>query len=525
MKRFLSFASFSTGFAIMGAEVASGRLLAPSFGTSTLVWSALIGVVLGGMAIGAMLGGRWSRRASALSETFGATAIAGALLIMLPVISRPLMHATLEHFIQGHLAPLALGLGGVLTLIVVPVILLGAVSPVLVHHATADRDDVGRTSGRLGALGTIGSLVGTFACGIVLVPLAGTDATFRACGGVAILVGALGSWLVFRHTRKTRAGLEPRRARVAAAAGVTMLVLLSTTLAGAGTANANAPVFEAETAHGHVRVVDEGGERTLYLDNGYAKQTVAPLDGSTYLRGVWGHYAIAPAYTRRTPSRILVLGLGGGMSARDYKQRMPGAEVVAVELDPGVIDVARRYFALPSSIEVHAEDARAFLARDKRSYDLVVVDAFQFPYVPFQLTTCEFFEDVRRHLNDGGALMVNAGRKGADLDVVHAVASTLGTVFPHVSGVNVLHTTNSILVATGHPLEEAGGARNIRFTDRENAALSQLAPVEPWKVPPSKRLVLTDNRAPVEWLTNRIVFHELLRMAGVRANNDTRDAT
>lgn len=505
MKRTLSIASFAGGFSVMGAEVASGRLLAPSFGTSTLVWSALIGVVLGGMAIGAMLGGRWSRRPTALREAFAAMTAAGVLLVAIPAVTRPLMRATLAHFLRGDVAVLVLGFASVLAIIVAPVILLGAMSPVLVHHATSERSDVGRTSGALGALGTIGSLTGTFVCGVVLVPLAGTEATFGVCGGVALGVGAIGTWLALRASGARLP--VPRARRLAIAAAALLAVVVIATLRRGDVAPG--VVFEAETAHGHVRVVDDRETRTLYLDEGYAKQSVARLDGRAYLRGVWGYYAIAPAFAKTTPSRILVVGLGGGTSARDYAQRLPNAEVVAVELDAGVVDVARRYFALPPSVEVHTEDARAFLARDARAYDLVVVDAFQFPYVPFQLSTREFFEEVRRHLAAGGALVVNAGRKGQELDVVHAVASTLQAVFPHVSGVNVLRTTNTILVATAHPLDEAGGARNVRFTAREQIELDELAPLSPWTVPADKRLVLTDDVAPIEWLTNRIVVREL----------------
>lgn len=504
MKRFLSFASFTSGFAVMGAEVAAGRLLAPSFGTSSLVWSALIGAVLGAMAVGALVGGRWTKRPNALGETFAAMAIAGVLLALVPVISRPLMRATLEHFLAGRLVVLGLGFAAVLAMIVVPVILLGAMGPVLVHYATDERADVGRRSGHLSALGTLGSLAGTFACGLVLVPQAGTGATFRLCGSIAFLVGAFG-W--------SFAGRASRRSAVVLAAAGGLAVIGSAVVPDLARAG-EPPVFEAETPRGHVKVVDDARYRTLYLDEGYAKQSVVRLDGEAYLRGVWGYYALAPTFTKRAPSRILVIGLGGGTSATDYRRRMPNAEIVAVEIDPGVIAVAQRYFGLPSSVEVHCEDARAFLARDHRSFDLVVVDAFQFPYVPFQLATREFFEDVRGHLNEGGALVVNAGRNRDDLDVVHAIASTLEVVFPHVSGVNVPNTSNSILVASGHPLEEAGGARNVRFTARESSELRELAPLARWNVPPEQRIVLTDDRAPIEWLTNRVVLRELRRMVG-----------
>ena len=505
MRRFLSLAAFTSGFAVMGAEVAAGRLLAPSFGTSTLVWSMLIGVVLGGLAIGATLGGRWSKSPRSLRRTFAATAAAGVMLGVMPTIARPLIRATLQQFLRGHLALLGLGLAAVLAMLVVPVILLGAMSPVLVHHAARVRAEVGSAAGRLGALGTMGSLAGTFICGVVLVPLFGTELTFRTCGGLALALGVVGLF----HTLE--APLARRRVAVALASFFVVLFVL--TIPRVAVHVGPPALVERETAYNYVRVVDDAEHRTLFLNEGYAAQTIARHDGRAYLRGVWGYYAIAPAFTMQTPRRILVVGLGGGGSARDYAERLPDAEVVAVELDPGIVRVAREQFGLPSSVVVHDEDARAFLTRDASTYDLVIVDAFQFPYVPFQLTTQEFYEAVKAHLNEGGALMVNVGRKGGQLDVVHAVASTLGTVFPHVSGANVRSTTNSILVATRHDLDEAGGARNVRFSDDERIALAGLDPLAPWVVPERARLVLTDDRAPIEWLTHAIVLRELLLMA------------
>jgi predicted membrane-bound spermidine synthase len=506
LERVVGLAAWSSGFSVMGAEVAAGRLLAPAFGTSTLVWSVLIGGVLGGLALGSIVGGRWSRRPRALPEIFAAMAFAGAMLAAMPALTRPLMRATLASFLEGRIGGLALGLSAVVGLVVLPILVLGAMSPVLLHHVARDRAHVGRVAGRLGALGTLGSLAGTFLCGVVLVPLLGTETTFLVCGGLAVLVGVLGLL--------TAAG--PARWRLAVALGAAtagVLGALPRVSAGPG----SGAILERETAHNYLRVVDEAGQRTLYLNEGYAAQTVANLDGGAVLGGVWGYYAVAPAFTKAAPERILVIGLGGGISARDYHERLPGAEVVAVEIDRGVVDVARSHFGLPDGVTVHVEDARAFLARDAGRYDLVVVDAFQFPYVPFQLTTQEFYADVRRHLREGGALMVNVGRKGDQRDVVHAVASTLEMVFPHVSGADVRQTTNSILVATAHPLGEAGGAANVRFTEAEKRALEDLDPIRPWRVPEASRLVLTDDRAPVEWLTHRIVVRELTRMAKGRS--------
>ncbi len=423
-------------------------------------------------------------------------------------MAKPLMGLTLDRLRQGDVSGLLLGFAVVLLLLAIPVVVLGAASPVLVHEATRAGADVGGSAGHLGAVGTLGSLAGTFVCGIVLVPLAGTTATFLTCGGLAMVAGATGAVL---H------GAQPRRTGVAAAlAGLVVVgVAVSPSRAASHSSHEEGRLLvERETPMNHLRVMEDKEHRTLSVNDGYAAQTVARVDGRAYLRGVWGYYAVAPGFAMQSPERILVLGLGGGTSARDYVQRLPKAEVVAVEVDSGIVAVARSHFGLPPSVEVHVEDARTFLAHDTRHYDLIVVDAFQFPYIPFQLTTREFYAEVRDHLQSGGAVMVNVGRKGQQRDVVHAIASTLQTAFRYVHGTDVPHATNTILVATDHPLSEAGGTKNVGFDAAELASLSDLVPLALWAVPADQRLVLTDDRAPVEWLTNTIVFRELARLGG-----------
>jgi hypothetical protein len=156
------------------------------------------------------------------------------------------------------------------------------------------------------------------------------------------------------------------------------------------------------------------------------------------------------------------------------------------------------------------DDGRAFLTRDRRRYDLVVVDAFRFPYVPFQLATCEFFALAREHLEPGGLLMLNVGRKGKSKDVVDALARTLTAAFPHVSAVDVPRATNSILVAAEHPLAASAGIDALGLPPTEAHVLHELAPLRPWTVVPTAP-VLTDDDAPVELLTDRVVLRELWR--------------
>jgi len=496
----LDVTAFVAGFGVMGAEMAAGRLLAPYFGTSNLVWCLLIGSVLSALALGAYAGGLVSERRRSLTPAYAALLLAGIYLAVLPLGARPLLRSTALAFYRGNALGLIIGGVAVTLMLALPVTVLGAMSPMLVHHAVPDRAKTGRIAGRLGAFGTLGSLLGTFIPGLVFVPLLGTDRCFQWCGALLVGTGLLG----LRRRWPLLSGLMG--ALVVAAGSAWWKPTIGN--------SSSPPLYEAESRYGYLRVTESAGLRRLYLNDGYAVQTVARLDGQPYLRSVWGYYALAPSWTLRgVLGSALVIGLGGGTSARGYATSYPGARVVGVEIDPAVADVARRYFDLPGSVEVVIDDGRAALTRDARHYDLIVVDAFQFPYVPFQLATREFVELVRAHLERGGVFVINVGRNGPHRDVVDAVAATVAKVFPHVHGVDVAGGSNTILAGTEHALASSAGIGALGLPDEQARLLASLDPLQPWPTVPGAP-VLTDDLAPVESLTDRIVLRELWRLLG-----------
>ncbi|RYE86587.1 MAG: methyltransferase domain-containing protein, partial [Myxococcales bacterium] len=399
-------------------------------------------------------------------------------------------------------------------LVALPMLLLGGLPPLLVQAARPAPDDdapgaLGRLSGQLSAAGTLGSLAGTFGAALVLLPALGTRATFDLAAA-ALLVTALLAALA----RRAR-----RAAGLAAASLVALLALARRPVAWTPSRPGERVVWTGESRYNHIRVVERGGERQLRLNDGFAVQSYVRLDGQAAPRDVWAYYALGPTWgTAPAPGRVLLLGLGGGTSARVYRQLYPAAEVVGVELDGAVVEAGQRFLGLsPSDARVVVADARPFVEaegeRAPGSYDVIVLDAFQFPYVPFQLTTREFFAAVRRCLAPGGVLVVNAGRYGEERAVVHALARTLASVFTHVQSADPPgNRSNTILVATDHDPARARGGSGLAVSDATAAALRDLAlrlpPPRPASWPPDAPR-LTDDHAPVEWLTDRIVWKSL----------------
>ncbi len=503
---FLYAVAFGTGAAVMAAELSASRLVAPFFGTSTPVWALLIGTVLSSMAIGQLLGGRLAGRAAPggvgpVRLLSGLLLLAALLLALLPVVGRPVMSGAMELMRGGSMGTLAASALGVNAVLALPMAALGAAGPVLLHQAVLSREETGRIAGRIYALGTAGSLLGTWGSGLLLIPLLGTRTTLWLCAGGLALLGVV--------------GLLRGAGRALGAGAVLLLLGLGLALPQGSIKARQGAIYEAETVANYVQVVEDGDMRALYLNDGYAIQSLYPLDGSLPLFDVWGYYGAAPAWTASgVPSRVLLLGLGGGTSARILRELYPSSEIVGVELDPQVVQAGQRFLGMPTDIQVEIEDARAWLTRDTSRYDLILVDAFQFPYVPFQLCTREFFQALDLHLAPGGAVLLNVGRDADSYEVVQALAATLAGVFPVVRGVDVRNGSNTVLLGSHHDAQQDAGLEALGLGGRELARLRRLTAPSPWVVDPSAPL-LSDDRAPVELLTDMIVLRSSLRFLGL----------
>jgi len=499
-KPYLYLMSFVTGFAVMAGQLGVGRLLAPFFGTSTPVWAFVIGTVMAGLSLGYLLGGFLAGKKQAERYLTRLPMVGGWVLLVMPWLLIALLRGSLALFLQGsigHLLTLALLAA---PLFFLPFLFLGAIHPLLLGCVVGeDKSNVGKTGGWLYALSTWGGLLGTFVAGLLLVPLLGSRTTLLLCSLSLFVLAIFGlkGW--------------KRRAKAAALlAGVSFLtVFVGQQVLKENAANSQV-IFQTESRYHLLKVLDDGHARRLVFDEGFATQSLQLPDGSLPLYDVWGYYALAPALTQNgIPNEVLILGLGAGTSATLYAQLYPTSHVTGVEIDAAVIDIGRRFFALPDTTRVVVEDARTFVRRDKGLYDVILIDAFHFPYVPFQLATREFFHEVAQRLRAGGVLLLNVGRNGSDKEVVHAVAHTLGQVFPQVLGVDVSNPFNSILVATRHSPQRMAGMASLELPMKAQRALERLAMPEPWQVPEGT-WVLTDEVAPVEWLTDKIFLRHVL---------------
>jgi spermidine synthase len=495
---------FAGGFASIGVELTASRLLAPYFGSSTFIWASLIGLTLAFLSLGYFLGGRLADRRPEPVVLYAVTAIAAVAIGMIPFVARPLLTSSLGAFRQLDAGAFYGSLVGTLLLLAPPVTLLGFISPFAIRLQLLDVASAGKTAGSLYALSTIGSIAGSFVPALVLIPLIGTAATFFTLS-LALLVPAVSGLVVVRAR-------SVALATGFAAFAVPVLALAAP--AGVRPPDRGILLDERESAYNYIQVVDEDGRRSLILNDGHAVHSVYDPD-ELLTGGPWDYFMVAPQLVEGAaepePRDVLLIGLAGGTVARQLTAAYGPIPIVGVEIDPEINEVARQYFALDElpNVDVVVADGRYALRTSDATFDLIGVDAYRQPYIPFQLTSREFFQDVSAHLRPGGVAVVNAGRTRTDFRLVEALGTTMRDVFPYVVAIDVDRYSNTILVGSQLPLSADALIQNVgrrpetsplRVVAGWSLASGNIRAIEPGGP------VFTDDRAPVERVIDQMIF-------------------
>ena len=503
---------FVGGFSSIGVELTMSRLIAPYFGSSTFIWASLIGLTLTFLALGYYVGGRAADRWPHASLLYIVMAVAAVAVAAIPLAARPLLLGSLEAFSALDAGAFYGTLVGTLLLLAVPVTLLGFVSPFAIRLKLVDVDSAGNTAGSLYALSTLGSIAGSFLPVLLLIPWLGATATLVTLS-LLLLLPALAGLLILRA-----------RATAAVLAIIALAVPAVTLAASAGIrpADRGTLLHEEESAYNYIQVVDENGAHELILNEGRAVHSIYNPD-QLLTGGPWDYFMAAPLLVTDTPDpapeNALIIGLAGGTTARQLTAAFGPIPITGVEIDPSIVDVGRRYFGLDdlANLSVEVEDGRYALRTTSDNFDLIGIDAYRQPYIPFQLTTREFFQEVQSHLRPGGVAVINAGRTQTDFRLVNALAATLRDVFPHVVAVDVGRYNNTMLIASDSPLSADALPVNVatlppdspvREVNRWIAESGNTREIQPGG------LVFTDDHAPVELVIDTMILDAAREITG-----------
>jgi spermidine synthase len=402
----LSFTVFFGGAVVMLVELCGARALAPAFGAGLFVWAAILAVTLGALAVGYYTGGAWADRRPA-PRTLGIALVsaAGALTLAVPIAPALLQWGMQQDPRIGSLVTASVLFGPSL-------IALGMVSPIAVRLAMTDVRLAGHQVGRMYAISTAGSLLGTLFVAFILIPNAETDIIlFGAAAGLA-MVGAL--WL-------------------AGGARIAALVLV---FAPAFLSDAQPRVLPAglqtmgrvQSPYGLLEVIDDSARRVRFMRADHSIIGARAADGTGAF--AYTHVLEVLRFARPAATSLLQIGLGTGTFPLAMERR--GLEVDVVEIDPDVVELARAFFDYTGDVVI--EDARTFINRSSDKYDFVVHDTFTGGVTPAHLLSWEVLVRARALLKPGGILVVNLPgfSEGPHAVASHALARTMREVFTNV---------------------------------------------------------------------------------------------
>ncbi len=490
---FLRVFVFGTGAAVMAVEFSAERLMEPFFGNSQLVWASLIGLILLALSVGYSIGGRLADLHPTPRVLGLVTFLAGAYVAALPFLASPFLSAVVHGLLNTPAGVVVSSLLGTAVLVLPPVAALGAASPYAIRLAVEGRETAGSKAGSLYAWSTFGSLVGTFVPSFLTIPDVGVRETFWICAAVLLALGALAMG---------------GRALVAAA----VLPLLLPSIAPPLLKTVPGLVTEVETPYQFAEVyrLSPSGDIALSVNDSAGIQSLYTTRQLTGL--YYDAYMTLPYMFPRTQRvRGLLIGMAAGtiptLMQRDVDPYRAPVRLTAVEIDPELVRLGREYFHLsPSAARVVSADGRVYLQATQARYNLIIVDAYsQEIYIPFYLTTQEFFALCRAHLSTGGIVALNVNAVSRKAALLRAIERTAMRVFPYVYIAKAPGAYNELLVASVRPVSLPTQAALPAFLRPVAAGLAAS-----WRTPkPGPGLVLTDNRAPVEMLTNRMILSRL----------------
>lgn len=498
---------FVGGLVSIGAEICATNLIAPYFGESTFIWATVIGLTLTFLAVGYHLGGKIADRHPHLTLLYLTGAVAAIAVGLLPYAAQPILSRSLTAFADYNVGAFYGALVGILFLLAIPITLLGFVSPFAVRLTIDAVDNSGGIAGSIYALGTIGSIAGSFLPVLLLVPWIGTKRTFLVLS-LLLLVPSL-------------VGLISRRSWRSAIAATVLTIGMVV----ANSYVSNQPIrasqrgeiiYETESSDNYIQVTQDGTQTLLWLNDGHAIHSI--YDPASLLTGgPWDYFMIGPLFVEQpqpiTIGNALIIGLGGGTTAKQLTVGYGPIPIDGVEIDPEIVRVGRDYFDMNEpNLHVIVQDGRYVLRTTETQYDLIAVDAYEQPYIPFQLTTREFFSEVSTALTPTGTAVMNVGRTSTDYRLVDAMSSTMKSVFRYVYVVDTDRYTNSMVIGTNAPggilvfsenvaAAVDGPIRTVGETAIATGNIREVTEVDQ---------VFTDDHAPVQHVVDAMIINAAL---------------
>ncbi|MEI8360840.1 MAG: fused MFS/spermidine synthase [bacterium] len=486
----LEIVTFLCGAIVMVFELVGSRVLGPYFGTSTFVWTSLIGIILGSLSLGYYFGGRLADKKPNINY-LASIILASAISIFISIFIK----RSLLNYLQYTIADAKIAATIAASILFSPAsILLGMVSPYTVRLKIEHLSNSGVTVGNLYAISTAGSIIGTFLAGFYLIPNYGTN---KLLFMMVILLIIISLSLSLKNLFKTR------------------ILLLSAAILGLfmfnefGNIAKKISLVDVDTAYNRILIYNTKDQATgkmvkrMGINN--ENHSSMFLDNSSFLVNEYTKYYHLAKHFNPDFKKTLMLGGAGYSFPKNFLTTYPDATMDVIEIDPKITELAKKYFNLKDDprLTIYHEDGRVYLNQTTKKYDIIFGDAFSSHYsIPYQLTTIEAVQKKYNLLNDNGTVVLNliSAIDGDNGKFLRAEYATYKKIFPQVflfpitKPSNGTEIQNIILVATKSAIKPSLTSQS----QQTNAQLSHL-----WKKEVAEDIpILTDNFAPVDYYIN-----------------------
>jgi len=484
---------FVTGAIILILEVLGFRLLAPYFGLSVYVSGSLIGIILTSLSLGYYLGGKiadkWPDEKIIYYSIFASAAYLTAIYFLYSLILK---------FFQD----LGIITGTIISTIVIfaiPMTLLSIVSPYLIK-LLGTHEKLGQSSGAIFSISTIGSILGSFLGTFVLIPELGSNRTLLLCIILTYVIPIFGLSL---HNMKY----------------VLLAVFLPVLFFRQHKERDSTMIYETESFYNVIRIYEQNGLRSMMLNNPAWRQSYRP---TVLLNSYREYFNLAPILTK--VDSVLILGMSGGTSVHELRYFFDTLSIDAVEIDPKVVELAKKYFDIKEDnrLSIYTEDAKTFLTTNDKQYDFIEIDLFQGgPEIPFYTATKEFFQQTHEHTSANGLIMMNVigtlQKKGLE-KLVYRIADTVSEVFDSVY--LFPEEWNTLVIATKNTTNLAALKQRLSKVNRDKA-LRYFADELYGRIIEYKKthdVIFTDDKSDIELVTHEVV-NNLRRLTDTSSGN------
>ncbi len=447
------------------------------------------------MAIGNVWGGKSADKNPDPAILFRRLIIASIWIALIPLVGKYVLMAitaVLAMILPSNFLVVAAFMSCAV-LFVYPLVLLGTVTPCLVKYTTGTLEDNGSTVGWLEALNTIGSIIGTFIPTFVTIPAVGTSLTFIIFAAVLFAL-ALTYFIGIKKFSKL------------AVAGI--IVIIVSSIFGYNDSFAfweENLAYEDESMYNYIQVKEDDYSVVLSTNVLFGVQSIYVKDRD--MTGMYYDYAMAApflaGYSEKDAPKVLIVGMATGTYATQLTKYIPASSISGIEIDAKIAALASKYFNLPDTVEVIVADGRSTLAASDEKWDIIMVDAYQDITIPFQMSSVEFFTEVKKHLTDDGVMVVNLNMwSETEGSINQYLCDTIDSVFGEVATVRVNNGTNMELFARVSDKGDFKAELDKAVAGIENASLKYMMgrvqnEMEPYH---GTNHILTDDKAPVELL-------------------------